>query len=90
MKVRTTITLSDNLLARIDDLAGKDGNRSGVIERLLRGAMRRIEKRRAYREQVEALNRYADLMGDELLDILEYQADPFAAEEAEDLVGDEP
>jgi metal-responsive CopG/Arc/MetJ family transcriptional regulator len=77
MKVRTTITLSDDLVARIDALAGKGGNRSAVIERLLRKAVRRIEKRRQYREEVEKLNRFTDENYDWIMENLSFQADPF-------------
>lgn len=80
MKVRISITLSDDLLAGIDALAGPGGNRSGVIERLLGRAVRKIEKRRAHREEVEKLNRYADEHYADIMDVLKYQADPFKEE----------
>lgn len=81
MKARISITLSDELLQKIDALAGGAGQRSGAIERLLRGAVRRVEKRRRFRADVEALNRYADAHADEILDTIRYQTDPFTSDD---------
>lgn len=81
MKVRISITLSDDLVARIDHLAGDKDSRSALIERWLRRAVRLVDKRRTEREEVEKLNRMADwLVEHGENDLLEYQADPFEAE----------
>lgn len=74
MKVKTSVTLSEDILSAIDRAAGRTGSRSAVIERMLRdrlAELARIENRAA---ELERLNRRADALNAEAADVLEYQA----------------
>lgn len=75
MKVKTSVTLSSEVLAELDRRAGEQG-RSSVIERVLKehfGRIRREERSRAEREALERLLNSPDFESD----VLEYGMDPF-------------
>ena len=73
MKTKTSITLSEDLVAAIDRLA--DGiPRSAFIERVLRAFVRREERIRADARDLTLLNRHAEQLNAEAADVLEYQA----------------
>lgn len=76
MKVKTSITLSEETLEAVDELAAKGGGRSRVIETALREFLAR--RRRATRDarDLAVLNRDADRLNEEMADILEYQVEP--------------
>jgi len=75
MKVKTSITLSPDILRAIDEFAADDSNRSRVIERAVREFFARHQ--RAIREQrdLEILNRTADGLNREAEDVMAYQAE---------------
>jgi metal-responsive CopG/Arc/MetJ family transcriptional regulator len=74
MKVKTSLTLSEDLLASIDKLAGKKVSRSALIEQILRESLaRRAQARRDARE-VAAINRHAAHLNIEMSDALSFQA----------------
>jgi metal-responsive CopG/Arc/MetJ family transcriptional regulator len=76
MKTKTSVTLSSDVLDAIDKLAGPDGSRSAVIERILRGFLRR--RQRALREarDLAILNRHSERLNSEVSDVLGYQSWP--------------
>jgi metal-responsive CopG/Arc/MetJ family transcriptional regulator len=79
MKVKTSLTLSEDLLASIDKLAGRKVSRSAFIEQILRESLaRRAQARRDARE-VATINRHAAQLNIEMNDALSFQAS--AAEE---------
>jgi metal-responsive CopG/Arc/MetJ family transcriptional regulator len=79
MKVKTSLTLSEDILASIDKLAGSKVSRSAFIEQILRESLaRRAQARRAARE-VAAINRHAAQLNIEMNDALSFQTS--AAEE---------
>ncbi len=73
MKVKTSITLSEDLINNIDEFLGKRKNRSGFIEK----AVRHYIERQAYEEKnikdLEILNKKADKLNREAEDVLSYQ-----------------
>lgn len=71
MRVKTSITLPEELLERIDKV-GK--NRSAVIEQATLAFLDRLSREERDRRDIEILNREADRMNAEMEDILEYQA----------------
>jgi metal-responsive CopG/Arc/MetJ family transcriptional regulator len=74
MKVKTSLTLSEDLLAMIDKLAGMKVSRSALIEQILRESLaRRAQARRDARE-VAAINRHAAQLNIEMSDALSFQA----------------
>lgn len=73
MKLRTSITLSDDVLAAVDELAGEGGSRSAIIEHVLRDHLARRARGQHRANELDALNRRADQLNAEATDVLEYQ-----------------
>jgi metal-responsive CopG/Arc/MetJ family transcriptional regulator len=73
MRVKTSVTLSAETLRAIDEVAGELLNRSRVIELAVLEFIER--RRRADRDarDLEILNRSADVLNEEVEDILGYQ-----------------
>ncbi|MGA2374333.1 MAG: ribbon-helix-helix domain-containing protein [Candidatus Sulfotelmatobacter sp.] len=74
MKEKTSITLSRDLLAGIDQLAGPQGSRSAFIERVLRRYLRERVRAVAHARDLELINQAADQLNSEAADVLDYQA----------------
>jgi metal-responsive CopG/Arc/MetJ family transcriptional regulator len=74
MKEKTSITLSPDLLAGIDRLAGPQGSRSAFIERVLRRYLREQVRAEAHARDLERINQAAERLNSEAADVLEYQA----------------
>lgn len=87
MKVKTSVTLSPEVLAAIDQLAG-DTSRSEFIEQLLKHEIRRIRREERDRRDAEIYARIAREGGYES-DVLDYSVDPFdLGDEVEVLVSE--
>jgi metal-responsive CopG/Arc/MetJ family transcriptional regulator len=76
MKSKTSITLSRDVLARIDRLTGATRSRSAFIERVLRRYL--AERARAARNarDLELINKAADELNAEAEGVLRYQTLP--------------
>ena len=74
MKEKTSITLSEEIISRLDRMAGSKHSRSAVIEWILRQYFRRRDRERAQARDLELLNQAADQLNAEVDDILEYQS----------------
>lgn len=74
MKEKTSITLSKDLLARVDRLAGSRQSRSAFIERVLRKYLKDRRRASIHARDVALLNQAADRLNREAEDVLEYQA----------------
>lgn len=75
MKVKTSITLSEDLLKEIDAFSDDFKNRSDVIEQALRFFLdKRLRQMREARD-LQILNRKADELNEEAQDVLSYQVD---------------
>jgi metal-responsive CopG/Arc/MetJ family transcriptional regulator len=74
MKAKTSITLSSEVLARIDRAAGPDKSRSAFIERVLREYFQEKTRRQMQMRDLERLNAASDSLNREALDVLDYQA----------------
>jgi metal-responsive CopG/Arc/MetJ family transcriptional regulator len=73
MKSKTSLTLSEDLIASIDKLAGPKVSRSAYIEQILREFVdRRAQARKGARE-VAAINRHAVELNSEMSDALSFQ-----------------
>ncbi len=72
MKVKTSITLSEDLLDEVDRAAGSE-SRSTFIEGVLRGFLRRRALNQEQDRDREILDRVAEALNEEALDVLEYQ-----------------
>ena len=73
MKVRTSITLSEDLLKAIDEYAGEYNNRSEFIEKAVRVFLRQLIRRQQDARDLEIINQRADHLNQEAMDVLTYQ-----------------
>lgn len=73
MKQKTSITLSSDVLAKVDDLAGSKLSRSALIDDVLRSYFRDRARRKVHRRDLERINAAADRLNAEASEVLEYQ-----------------
>ena len=73
MKEKTSITLSADVLAGIDRLAGSKHSRSALIEHALRRYLSEHERARVQTRDLDQLNRAADELNSEAAEVLDYQ-----------------
>jgi metal-responsive CopG/Arc/MetJ family transcriptional regulator len=73
MKSKTSITLSTTLLAEIDTVVGKNGNRSDLIEKAVHEYLRNLARIERDRRDLAILNRSAKAANREAKDVLRYQ-----------------
>ena len=72
MKQKTSITLSTDIVSRLDRMAGSKHSRSAVIEWILRRYF--LQRRRAQEARdLQRLNKAADQLNAEAIDVLDYQ-----------------
>jgi metal-responsive CopG/Arc/MetJ family transcriptional regulator len=74
MKAKTSLTLSEDLVASIDKLAGPKVSRSAYIEQILREFVNRRAQARKDARAVAAINRHAAQLNVEMSDALSFQA----------------
>jgi metal-responsive CopG/Arc/MetJ family transcriptional regulator len=74
MKEKTSITLSTDVLAGIDKVAGTRYSRSALIERVLRRYLRDRAIRVEQQKDLALLNDAAEKLNLEAADVLDYQA----------------
>jgi Arc/MetJ-type ribon-helix-helix transcriptional regulator len=75
MKIKTSITLSEEIVKEIDELSSQYGNRSLLIEKAIKHFLAAEAKRRRDLQDVAILNRSADALNKEAEDVLVYQVD---------------
>ena len=76
MKVKTSITISEETLAAADELAEKVGGRSRLFELALREYLERRRREARDARELELLEEHADELNRETRDVLELQAEP--------------
>lgn len=74
MKEKTSITLSPDVLAKVDRLAGSKLSRSAVIEQALRDYFEERSRQAAHARDLERINAAAERLNSEAAEVLEYQA----------------
>jgi len=74
MKEKTSITLSGDVLAAIDRIAGSKQSRSAFIERVLREFLRQRAWAAVQARDLERLNAAAQRLNAEAADVMQYQA----------------
>jgi metal-responsive CopG/Arc/MetJ family transcriptional regulator len=74
MKLKTSITLSKDVLEDVDRLAGSKHSRSSFIERVLRKYLRDRSRAALQARDLERLNNAADRLNSEAAEVLDYQA----------------
>ncbi|MCL4265141.1 MAG: ribbon-helix-helix protein, CopG family [Anaerolineae bacterium] len=76
MKVKTSITLSEDLLETIDVMSASYKNRSEFIEYALRKAIAQMRRNDRNARDIEIINRHLDELNAEAEDVLGYQVIP--------------
>jgi len=71
MMTKTSITLSPDILAKVDNLAGSKLSRSALIEQVLRNYFRERARRRMQARDLERINAAADRLNSEAAEVLE-------------------
>ena len=74
MKEKTSITLSPDILAKVDRVAGTKLSRSAVIEQVLRNFFLERNRRKLHARDVQRINASADRLNREAADVVEYQS----------------
>lgn len=74
MKEKTSVTLSRDVLAQLDRLAGSKTSRSALIEHVLREYLRQRARAALEERELQRINAAADRLNAEALDALEYQS----------------
>jgi metal-responsive CopG/Arc/MetJ family transcriptional regulator len=75
MKIKTSITLSEDLVKAIDEYAKKYNNRSEFIEEAVRAFIKQLIRMQQDAKDLEIINRRADYLNQEAADVLTYQVD---------------
>ena len=73
MKLKTSITISEDVLQAVDRLARRYKNRSEFIETAVRAFIGRLLREERDARDLEILNRNAERLNREAADVLEYQ-----------------
>ena len=75
MKLKTSITLSEGVVRRLDQATGKGESRSQAIERLLRERLAERARQAADHRDLALINEHADVLNAKAEDVLKYQVD---------------
>jgi Arc/MetJ-type ribon-helix-helix transcriptional regulator len=73
MKVKTSITLSDEILEAIDLHIGEYRSRSEFLETAARRFIAQLARKKAEQRDLEIIDRHADSLNAEAEDVLTYQ-----------------
>ena len=73
MKVKTSITLDEDVVSAIEAIAGEGESRSRTIERLLRQSLSARKRADIDDRDREIIDAHADELAAEALDVLGYQ-----------------
>ena len=75
MKVKTSVTLSEDTLKQLTRAAQPGESRSETVERLLREGLLARARADADARELARINRHADALNREALDVLDYQGE---------------
>ena len=73
--MKTSVTLSEDIVRVLDRMTPKGRSRSETIERLLRESFVRHVRRARDRKDLEIINRHAKRLNEEADDVLSYQVE---------------
>ena len=73
MKVKTSITLSDEIIKAIDLYIGEYKSRSEFLETAARNFIAQLVRKEVEQRDLEIINRNADSLNAEAADVLTYQ-----------------
>jgi hypothetical protein len=75
-KIKTSLTLSREVIRGIDRVAGRHRSRSSLVDAVLSGYLARRERAEMNARDLELLNRHADELNAEAEDVLGFQTLP--------------
>lgn len=75
MKVKTSVTLSEELVGRLDKLTSHYGTRSAIIEQAILAFIAAHERKQRDARDLDIINRRADALNAEASDVLSYQVE---------------
>lgn len=75
MKIKTSITLSEEVLREIDQISGESRNRSAFIENAVQDYLKKRAKKISADRDLEILNRNSKRLNREAEDVLSYQVE---------------
>ncbi len=75
MKIKTSITLSQDLLREIDGIIKGNTNRSVFIEQAIRSYLKQMERDQRNRDDLEILNRHSSRLNREASDVFSFQVE---------------
>ncbi len=73
MKVKTSITLSEDLVQTIDEYSDEFKNRSAFLETAAWAFIDQLQRAERDAQDIEIINRRAEYLNDEVMDALAYQ-----------------
>ena len=75
MKLKTSVTLAQDVLAALEAVTREGESRSQAIERLLRDSFAERERAAMDERDREIINMHADELNEEAVDVLGYQVE---------------
>jgi metal-responsive CopG/Arc/MetJ family transcriptional regulator len=76
MKIKTSVSLSEEVLAAMDRASGGKTNRSAFLEKAAWTEIEMLRRQKREARDRRILDRDADALNAEALDVLEFQAEP--------------
>ncbi len=73
MKIKTSITLSEDLLRGMERFQMEYPSRSAFLEEAARKMLARLEREAAERRDLEIIDKHADRLNEEAEDVLSFQ-----------------
>lgn len=73
MKIKTSVTISEDLLKVMDEFIGTDKNRSLFLEKAAWEYIAKLRRAQCNARDIEIINQRADYLNQEVLDALSYQ-----------------
>lgn len=72
---KISVTLPQDLLKSVDEIVGKTRKRSKIIEKALREYVAKENRKELNRDDIEIINKNADLINKQVEETLEFQAE---------------
>lgn len=73
MKIKTSVTISDDVLRDVDAFSGPSSNRSEFIENAIKRFIEHLRRERRNTHDLEIINRRAKKLNREASEVLKYQ-----------------
>lgn len=73
MKIKTSVTISEELLEEMNDFLGADQNRSHFLETAAWAYIAKLRRAQQNAQDIAIINRRADYLNSEAADALSYQ-----------------